>query len=209
MKVDTKKRILNAAVELFASKGYKSTTTLEIAYQSGVDETTIYKHFKNKKSLFQEAFLAMTPDRSLVPTRGLTKGRDLERDLKLFIRNYMVLHIHHMPAYRISMLLDEVYDKKIYEDSFRRIEGMIEQFELYLEELNQNGMVRNADYKAITELLFSLFLTKATEFIVTATRGGGYNKRAVDSFAATYASYLATLLRPENSPQNNTPVSTF
>ena len=196
MKSETKERILDAAVDLFAAKGYKNTTTLEIAYRSGVDETTIYKHFNNKKSLFQEAFLAMTPDRSLVPTRGLTGGRDLKRDFAMFIRKYMILHINHMPAYRISMLLDEVYDKEIYADSFRRIEGMIEQFERYLEELKRKGMIRNADYKVITELLFSLFLTKATEFIVGAPKGAAYDKRGVEGFARSYGEYFADLLAP-------------
>ena len=197
MKAETKEKILYAAVELFAANGYKNTTTLDIAYRSGVDETTIYKHFKNKKSLFQEAFVVMTPDRSLVPTRGLTQGQDLKKDLTLFIRNYMILHINHMPAYRISMLLDEVYDKRIYAFSFRRIEGMIEQFELYLTELNRKGMIQTADYKAITEMLFSLFLTKATEFIITAPRNAKYNKKAVDAFADRYATYIAELLRVE------------
>ena len=120
-----------------------------------------------------------------------------KKDLTLFIRNYMILHINHMPAYRISMLLDEVYDKRIYAFSFRRIEGMIEQFELYLTELNRKGMIQTADYKAITEMLFSLFLTKATEFIITAPRNAKYNKKAVDAFADRYATYIAELLRVE------------
>lgn len=196
MKDETKEKILNAAVQLFAAKGYKNTTTLDIAYKSGVNESTIFNHFKNKKSLFQEAFLVMTPDKSLVPTKGLSNGSDLKKDLTLFIRNYMVLHINHMPAYRISMLLDEVYDKEIYAKSFQRIEGMIEQFEMYLVKLSNQGLVKEADYKAMTEYLFSLFLTKATEFIIDAPKDSGYNKKAVDEFANTYANYLYTLLKP-------------
>jgi TetR/AcrR family transcriptional repressor of mexJK operon len=194
MKSETKEKILNAAVELFAAKGYKSTTTLAIAYKSGVDETTIYKHFKNKKSLFQEAFLVMTPDKSLVPTKRLTNGKNLKEDLKLFIRNYMILHINHIPAYRISMLLDEVYDKEIYANSFKRIEGMIEQFEMYLVKLNEQGKIRDSDYKALTEFLFSLFLTKANEFIISAVRNYPYNKKLVNEFAETYAEYFSSLL---------------
>jgi hypothetical protein len=72
---------------------------------------------------------------------------------------------------------------------------MIEQFELYLVELNRKGMIRTTDYKAITEMLFSLFLTKATEFIISAPKNARYNKKAVDAFAAEYATYIATLLK--------------
>lgn len=195
MKDETKNKILDAAVELFAAKGYKSTTTLEIAYKSGVNETTIFKHFKNKKTLFQNAFIAMTPDKSLVPTKGLTGGKDLKKDLTLFIRNYMILHIYHMPAYRISMLLDEVYDKELYYASFNRIEGMIEQFEIYLYKLYEQRKIKKANYKAITEFLFSLFLTKATEFIILAPRGSAYNKKEVDDFAEKYARYISSILQ--------------
>ena len=57
MKSETKEKILNAAVELFAAKGYKSTTTLAIAYKSGVDETTIYKTLKIRNRYFRKHFL--------------------------------------------------------------------------------------------------------------------------------------------------------
>ncbi|PIQ28558.1 TetR family transcriptional regulator [bacterium (Candidatus Blackallbacteria) CG17_big_fil_post_rev_8_21_14_2_50_48_46] len=45
------KRILNAALELFAEKGYAATSTGAIAKQAGVAEGLIFKHFRNKKEL--------------------------------------------------------------------------------------------------------------------------------------------------------------
>ncbi len=44
-------RILNAALVLFAEKGYAATATGAIARQAGVAEGLVFKHFRNKKQL--------------------------------------------------------------------------------------------------------------------------------------------------------------
>lgn len=44
-------RILSSALELFAEKGYASTSTGAIAKQAGVAEGLIFKHFRSKKDL--------------------------------------------------------------------------------------------------------------------------------------------------------------
>lgn len=45
-------KILEAAIEVFAAKGYNGATTSEIAQKAGVGEATIFKHFNTKKELF-------------------------------------------------------------------------------------------------------------------------------------------------------------
>lgn len=51
-KLTAKQRsILEAAILLFAAKGYNGTTTNEIAKQAGVAEATIFKHYRSKKGL--------------------------------------------------------------------------------------------------------------------------------------------------------------
>lgn len=48
---EKRRRILEAAVELFAEKGFDGVSTSEIAQQAGVAEGTIFRHFKTKKDL--------------------------------------------------------------------------------------------------------------------------------------------------------------
>lgn len=43
--------IVRAAVEVFAEKGYASSSTSEIAQKAGVAEGTIFRHYKTKKDL--------------------------------------------------------------------------------------------------------------------------------------------------------------
>jgi AcrR family transcriptional regulator len=49
--------LLEAAEELFTRQGYAETTTDDIAAQAGVTRSVMYRHFRTKLELFQEAVL--------------------------------------------------------------------------------------------------------------------------------------------------------
>ena len=56
---DARRRLRNAALELFGERGYEATTTAEIAARAGVTERTFFRHFPDKReALFdgEEAF---------------------------------------------------------------------------------------------------------------------------------------------------------
>lgn len=61
--LDARTRILNAALELFAERGYDGATTREIASRAGVAELTLFRHFGNKETLLKSALapLAFAP----------------------------------------------------------------------------------------------------------------------------------------------------
>lgn len=50
--MNKKEKILYAATRLFAGKGFADTSTAELAGITGVAESTIFYHFKNKEELF-------------------------------------------------------------------------------------------------------------------------------------------------------------
>ena len=51
----TRRRIVDAAAELFVAQGYGSTTLEQIAARAGVAVQTIYFHFGNKRTVLKEA----------------------------------------------------------------------------------------------------------------------------------------------------------
>jgi len=51
---ETRNKILNAAIELFSSKGYLNTNSNEIARKAGVSTGSFYMYFDDKKPLFLE-----------------------------------------------------------------------------------------------------------------------------------------------------------
>jgi AcrR family transcriptional regulator len=49
----TAEKILNAASELFAERGYAATTTRAIAERAGVNEVTLFRRFENKLGILK------------------------------------------------------------------------------------------------------------------------------------------------------------
>ena len=50
---DTTERVLRAAGELFAERGYSGTTTRAIAERAGVNEVTLFRRFQNKAGILR------------------------------------------------------------------------------------------------------------------------------------------------------------
>lgn len=51
------KEISNAALRLFAQKGYESTSIEEIAAEAGIGKSTVYEYFKTKEALYVETIM--------------------------------------------------------------------------------------------------------------------------------------------------------
>jgi AcrR family transcriptional regulator len=54
---DARNAILNAAMELFAYKGYAGSSIREICQAAGVTKPVLYYHFRGKEHLYQELML--------------------------------------------------------------------------------------------------------------------------------------------------------
>jgi AcrR family transcriptional regulator len=48
----TEQKFLEAALKIFAEKGYKGTTTAAIAKKAGFNQKTLFRNFKTKKNLY-------------------------------------------------------------------------------------------------------------------------------------------------------------
>lgn len=53
---DTKKKILLAALQLFAVNGYEAVSVSQIAEAVGITKGALYKHYKNKRDIFESIF---------------------------------------------------------------------------------------------------------------------------------------------------------
>jgi AcrR family transcriptional regulator len=72
---DARRRLQQAALELFRERGYEATTTAEIAAKAGVTERTFFRHFPDKReALFdgEEAFRAALSDAVVAAPEDLT-----------------------------------------------------------------------------------------------------------------------------------------
>lgn len=56
----TRERIIEEALTLFSTKGYKGTSVKDIANAVGIKDSSLYKHFQSKKEIFNTIVEEMT-----------------------------------------------------------------------------------------------------------------------------------------------------
>jgi len=99
----SRRHVLDAALQLFSTRGYRGTNVRDIADAAGVSTGNVYHHFADKETVFRallEEFTVITESRRYPLTRVLTSGRfpeDLEqvgfaaRDSVREFRQYIAL----------------------------------------------------------------------------------------------------------------------
>jgi AcrR family transcriptional regulator len=80
---DTKELLLQAALRLFADKGYEGTSVRDIARSVGLSESVLYAHFSNKRAIFDAVFARLGPVSAL---GALTDLGDPDADPPGFLR---------------------------------------------------------------------------------------------------------------------------
>ena len=128
-------RLLQAAIDLFAEKGYAATPVREIVERAGVTKPVLYYYFKNKEALFlaiidwamelQEEFLESlleirgnTLDRFKNLYRNIYKGVMENRNLFKMINNLVFGPPQGISTSHLSQLHKRMINaiKKIYKD---------------------------------------------------------------------------------------------
>lgn len=85
--MDTKHRILDEALTLFAQKGYANVYVGEIADRVGIKAPSLYKHYKNKKAIF-DAIIEEMNKRYVEQAQAMQiGGMDPAVDASVYINN--------------------------------------------------------------------------------------------------------------------------
>jgi TetR/AcrR family transcriptional regulator len=99
----TRERVLDAALELFADRGFDGASTRDIAAKAGVAQPLLNYHFRSKDDLWREAVdrlfdqFRTTFERR---QRGL-RGVDLATTAELLVREFIVFSATHPQLHRI------------------------------------------------------------------------------------------------------------
>ena len=82
--MDTKQRILDEALTLFSEKGYANVFVGEIAEKVGIKAPSLYKHYKNKRAIF-DAIVELMNTRFAEQAKALNiSGTDAAADSKIY-----------------------------------------------------------------------------------------------------------------------------
>jgi AcrR family transcriptional regulator len=136
--IATEQKILEAAVEIFAQKGFNGTTTKEIAQRAGIAEGTIFRYFPKKKDILHGILLKMIevvgPKIVGSGLKQIFRNDEAKSDREIimaFVQNRITLIKTHLPLIRV-VLNEAQYHPELQEAFLEKviqpIKGMIDEF---------------------------------------------------------------------------------
>lgn len=143
--MNTKEKILDEALTLFSEKGYANVFVGDIADRVGIKAPSLYKHYKNKKAIF-DAIIDEMNRRFTEQAKALQiNGTDAEADAEIY-RNLSedkllklgrelflyYLHDDYTRRFRKMLTIEQFHDKelakvysKLYVDDPLSYQGML------------------------------------------------------------------------------------
>lgn len=106
-------RVLEAALELFAERGFEAASLRDIGAKAGVSHAVIRLHFGNKAQLWQQTvdFLFRRMQSEMRPMPGDPDYAEGTAGLELFVRRYVAYCARH-PEHARLMLMESMHDSE-------------------------------------------------------------------------------------------------
>lgn len=98
---------MEVALKLFSEQGFYQTTTKQIASEAEVNEITLFRHFGNKESLFQETTAHYVEDIDLKGEIDRLVNQDFEKSVVEVALDYLEFCKKNEKLYKIQMRLSE------------------------------------------------------------------------------------------------------
>ncbi|MBW7651161.1 TetR/AcrR family transcriptional regulator [Anoxybacillus sp. ST4] len=162
--------ILQAAIDMFAEKGYAATSTSEIAKRAGVAEGTIFRHYKTKKDLLL-AIVKPTLFQSVAPFLAKKFVKDVfeneyehyEQFVRAVFKNRYEFVKTYLPAIRVLWQEMSFHDdiKAQFQTIF--INHVYEKFKQIVEHFQRKGELAQLP----PETIIRLTITTIAGFLLT------------------------------------------
>ena len=153
---DTRTRILQAALKLFARKSYDGTTTKDLANSAKVAEGTLFRYFPNKKAILIEVATSgwieiLTDLLTELSEMGSYKAisQVMRRRMLNMHENADLLRVCFIEAQHHSELRERIQSEVI--------EKMTDVAEAFFETAMNKGIYRNMNPKIVAQVFLGMF----------------------------------------------------
>lgn len=165
--LSTSDKILLAAIELMAEKGYNGTTTKEIAAHAGVNEVTLFRHFGSKQKLLEAAFDRFHYAEEMTKLFRERLTGDLHADLLLISRTYHRTMNRNRKLHEIAHKAGNTLPEKVHERALRHPQQLKQLLTDYFRTMAERGLIVNGrpDLLALSFMWmnFGAFISKLNE----------------------------------------------
>ena len=161
---DSSGRLIEAAIDAFAERGYHATTTRDIATRVGLSPAALYVHFPSKQALLTQISVLGHEAAVELVERSMDGVPDPVARLRAVIGAFAAWHAeHHLVAqvvqHELSALADD--DRRAVIALRQRIERQVQR---QLEAGVAAGLMEVADPRAVARALLSLSVDVARWF---------------------------------------------
>lgn len=159
---ERREQILQIAMRLFSEKGFRGTTTKEIANAAGVSEAIIFRHFANKDELYSAILDHKACDRRFQnPFEELAEKIAAKDDFGVFYTMTLNALEHHAEDTDfLRLMLHSALEEHELARTF--IEGFItEVYEFlgeYIRQRQQDGAFREVNPRIVVRALIGMFV---------------------------------------------------
>ncbi len=155
--VDTRQRIIEGALRLFAEKGVDATSIRDIASSAAISEPAIYRHFRSKEDLVWEIF--WSGYRGLGDTlRNVEATGGLCERLAAMVETICALFDRDQPLFRFLLLTQHGQLGKITEREKSPVQVLHDQLAAAI----KAGALPRQDAELATSTVFGIVLQAAT-----------------------------------------------
>ncbi|MEW5869866.1 MAG: TetR/AcrR family transcriptional regulator [Chloroflexota bacterium] len=179
----TRQRILSAAAQEFAARGYAGATTRAIAGVAGVSELTLFRHFETKKNLFVAVIAQQSPISMLQATLGAQMTGEIRHDLHLIGSNFLQAILQRREV--ILLTLREAEQLPEVRQASQQVPLQQRQMLAgYLKMQMEQGVLRPQDPELAAQAFLGLFFAYAISQSLTAE--SGEQPRSVEAVTQTF-----------------------
>ena len=181
---NTEEHILNAAKNVFQSKGMDGARMQEIADSAGINKAMLHYYFRNKQSLFEavfkNAFLLLAPQLNTI----LNDNSSIEEKIKNFTSNYISFIVKH--PYLPNFIIQELNRNPDFLDKMKNNSAFpnIEKFKNQVNQDVEKGIIKPISAEQLFINIMSLnvfpFVAKPLLKAFTNTDEINYNQLMED-----------------------------
>jgi AcrR family transcriptional regulator len=155
----TRQRILEAAAQVFAEKGYARSTTRLLADAAGVNEVTIFRHFGSKQGLFSAIIEAYAAPALNTAMAGQLTG-DYRQDLLTMGTYVLGALLERRDTMRLMLCEAEQFPelRQVLAENPRQLRQALAG---YLQRQMDQGQVRPLDAEVAAQAFWSMFFAYA------------------------------------------------
>ena len=159
---ETRKKLMNSALQLFSAQGFTGTHTRDITHAAGVADSLLYHYFPGGKRALLEAILE-EHTKEILREVNLQHERletlPLREALEEFYLAAEAIFIRHTEVLRLFLLEPKVREFMKESGILRPLPESRAWFPQFLRRKAEQGEIRALDYEAATETLAAVLIS--------------------------------------------------